>query len=121
MHPLSIFPELLSYGFFAPLVLRVVVSFYIIYLGKKRLNGNYKWSSAFYFISGVLVFLGLYTQIAVIVAILTLKIDFYFEHWKNRKMTPVSMDLYFLYFMSALVLLTLIFTGPGAFAFDLPL
>ncbi len=121
MHTYTIFPELLSFGFFAPLFLRVVVSLYLIYLGKERLFKQYKWTSLLYFISGLAIFLGIYTQIAVILGTLMFKFDFYFEHWVNRKNTPVRLEIYFTYFMAIFILLSLVITGPGAFAFDLPL
>lgn len=121
MQTLTLFPQLLSFGFFAPLFLRVVASLYLIYLGKKRLNKQYKWTSVLYFISGLAIFLGVYTQIAVILGVLMFKFDFYFEHWTNRKNIPLNPEMFFTYFMAVLILLSLIVTGPGAFAFDLPL
>lgn len=121
MHTYTIFPQLLSFGFFAPFVLRIVVSLYLLYLGKKRLNKEYKWSAVLYFISGLAIFLGLYTQVAVVLGMIMFKFDYYFEHWANRKTVPMNPEMFFTYFMAVLILLTLIVTGPGAFAFDLPL
>ncbi len=121
MHTFTIFPQLLSFGFFAPLFLRVVASLYLIYLGKKRLSKQYKWASVLYFLSGVAVFLGLYTQVTVILAVGMFKFDFYFDHWVNRKTTTLNPEMFFTYFMAVLIMLSLIITGPGAFAFDLPL
>lgn len=121
MQLLSIFPQLLSFGFFAPLLLRVVVSLFVLYLGYKRWGKQYKWASILYLLSGGLVFLGMYTQIAVIVAVATLKLDFYFDYWKDRKSVPIQNEKYFLYTMATVILLSLLLTGPGAFAFDLPL
>lgn len=121
MHTFTIFPQLLSFGFFAPLFLRVVASLYLIYLGKTRLSKQHKWTSLFYFVSGLAIFLGVYTQIAVILGVIMFKFDFYFEHWTNRKSTPLNPEMFFTYFMAVLILLSLIVTGPGAFAFDLPL
>lgn len=72
-------------------------------------------------VSALLVFLGLYTQIAVVLGVATLKFDFYFDYWKNRNTVPVPMEKYFLYALAGVILLTLIVTGPGAFAMDLPL
>lgn len=121
MHTLTLFPQLLSFGFFAPLFLRIVASLYLIYLGKERLSKQYKWTSLLYFISGLAIFLGIYTQVAVILGALMFKFDFYFEHWGKRSITPIKPEMYFTYFMAVLILLSLIITGPGAFAFDLPL
>lgn len=121
MHPLSIFPQLFTFEIFAPLLLRLVVGIFLVWLGMSRYKKDYKWSTVFYYISGSLVFLGLYTQPASILAIVVLKFDFYMDYWNNRKSTPVQAEKYFLYFMAGIILLSLLFTGPGAFAFDLPL
>ena len=121
MHTLTTFPSLLTFELLSPLLLRLVAGFYIIYLGSKRYNKSYKWASIFYVISGSLILVGLYAQVASMVAIASLKFDFYFDYWKNRKSMPVVADQYIMYSLAAVILLSLIFTGPGLFAFDLPL
>ena len=121
MHPLTTFPQLLFLGLISPTILRLVVSLFVIYLGYKRSKKEYNWSSIFYVVAGVLVLLGLYTQIAVIVGIIVLKFDFYIDYFRNRKTKPVSINEYILYAFAGIILLSLIFTGPGLFAFDLPL
>ena len=68
-------------------------------------------------IFGAMVFIGLYTQITAILAILTIKIDW----WFAKKMSPVSADKMMVYVFAVVILLSLIVTGPGLFAFDLPL
>lgn len=117
MHPLSTFPYLLSYGLIAPTLLRLVASFFVADFGVKRYKKTNHWLFVIYIISAILLFLGLYTQIASIVAILILKWDFYMER-KTMMLTPDQKKIYFLVIF---ILLSLLFTGPGFFAFDLPL
>lgn len=121
MHTLTIFPSLLTFGLISPFILRLAVALFVFSLGKNRYKKEYKWSSVFYIASAVLVFIGLYTQIAVLIAIVVLKFDFYLEYWKNRTFTPISKETYFLYSLAIIILLSLLFTGPGFLAFDLPL
>lgn len=118
---LTLFPQLLDFGFFAPLILRLVVSLFMLYLGYKRYGKQYKWTSILYLLSGSLVLLGVYTQLAAIIGIAMLKFDMYTNFWKNRNVAPVSVEKYFLYGIAIVILLSLLLTGPGALAFDLPL
>ncbi|MFZ2621487.1 MAG: hypothetical protein WAX85_03000 [Minisyncoccia bacterium] len=121
MHPLSIFPRLLDFSLLAPTVLRVVVALFVIYLGLNRYKKEYNYASIVYIISGGLIILGLYIQIASIIAIAVLKFDFYVDFYIKRKTKPVEIDKYFLYGAMGVILLSLLVTGPGLFAFDLPL
>ena len=117
MHPLSIFPQLLTFGLIAPLLLRLGVGLFLVYLGKKRYQKIYNWSAIIYAISGILLIIGLYTQIAVLVSMLIIGFDFYMD----KKTAPISKDKIFLYVITGIILLSLLFTGPGFLAFDLPL
>ncbi|TSC70192.1 MAG: hypothetical protein CEO12_507 [Parcubacteria group bacterium Gr01-1014_46] len=121
MHPLSIFPQLFNYEIFAPLLLRLIVSLFLLWLGLSRYKKEYKGFSVLYFLSSILIFLGLYTQPASILGMAILKFDFYIDYWKNRNLVPVQTERYFLYFIAVVILISLLLTGPGAFAFDLPL
>ena len=121
MHPLSIFPELLTYGLLAPFLLRLIVGYLILCLGWTRYKKPYKWTTVLYAVFGVMLIIGLYTQIIAIVSIILLKFDYYVDFYKDRKSTPVPKMVTFLYVMAILILLSLLFTGPGAYAFDLPL
>jgi uncharacterized membrane protein YphA (DoxX/SURF4 family) len=121
MHPLSLFPSLLTFGLLSPFLIRVVAGLYVLYLGKKRYAGAYKWTSILYVLAGIGVFLGFYTQAAAILAMCVVKFDFYLRYWKDRKTVPISKDTYFTYFLVQFIFLSLLFTGPGFLAFDLPL
>lgn len=122
MQTLSIFPQILFLGpTIAPLILRIVVSLFILLLAKERKNKEYNYIYIVNGIVGVVLFLGLYTQIAVILGLVLIKIDFYLNYWKSRSLTPISIEKYFLYFFAGVILVSLLFTGPGGFSFDLPL
>jgi hypothetical protein len=121
MHTLSIFPSILTFSLVGPLIIRITASLYVFYLGKQRYKNELKWTSIFYFAAALCVFVGLFTQIAVLVAMCVVKFDFYLRFWKTRKTVPVSKETYFLYFLTQTILLSLLFTGPGFLAFDFPL
>lgn len=117
MHPLAIFPELLTFGLVAPFLLRIAVGLIILQLGKERYSKQYKSSSFIYVITGLLLIGGLYTQIAVILALIILKFDFYMD----KKISPVSREKFILQVILNVIVISLLFTGPGFLAFDLPL
>ena len=117
MHPLTTFPMFLSYGLIAPFILRVVVGILRMFAGWHRYNSSYKWLSPFYFISGILLIIGLYTQIAAIAAIILVLCD-YFLAAKNSQ---CSREQNTLTILTIAILVSLLFIAPGFFAFDLPL
>lgn len=121
LHPLATFPTLLSFGLISPLLLRLAVGGFVIYLGWKRLQKEYQGASIAYIVTGALVVLGLYTQIASLISIVILKLDFYADHYWTPTNSPASTEKYVLYFFAIVILLSLLLTGPGLFAFDLPL
>ena len=116
-HPLTTFPALLTYTLVAPLLLRLTVGVLRFLAGIERYNSKYKWLSVFYFLSSTLLIVGLYTQIASIVAIILISFDYY----TAKKTGGLSREKIALSVLMKIVLLSLLFTGPGLFAFDLPL
>lgn len=120
MHPLNTFPTLLDYGRFAPFFIRVVIGLFIIYLGKNRQNKKFKATSYVYYLFGLFLIAGYYTQISSIVGIVILKFDFYVDYWKDRNSRPVPKYFYFLYAIAGLVLVSLVFSGAGLWALDMP-
>lgn len=117
MHPLSTFPQLFFLGLVAPFLLRITVGVFIIYLGKERYHKNVQWLSVIHVISGICLFMGLYTQISAIVGIVLIAFEFYLENTEKK----VSTEKKILYIVSAIILLSLLFTGAGFMAFDRPL
>ena len=121
MHPFAFFPELLNFQIVAPFLLRITVGLFLIYLGYKRYKKPYNFSAVLYVIVGAFLVLGWYTQISAIVAILVLKLDFYLDFWINKSSKPISEETWALYTIAIVVLLSLLLTGPGFLAMDLPL
>ncbi|MEI6843206.1 MAG: hypothetical protein WCK48_01715 [bacterium] len=117
MHPLTTFPQLLTYGLLAPFLLRVCVGLILVWLGYERYQKPYKWSSLIYFVTSLCLFVGLYTQITSIVGILVLIFDFKM----TEKSSSVSMEKKMLYILAGIILFSLLFTGPGFLARDYPL
>ena len=117
MHTLTIFPRLLDYVLLAPLLLRLSVGILRLFAGLERYKNKYKWLSVLYVASSVFLIIGLYTQISALVAIALIKFDFYLE----KKDGHLSREKTALTILMSIILISLLFTGPGAFAFDLPL
>ena len=117
MHPLTLFPSLLTFGLAAPLLLRLNVGILILLFGKERYGKRYKWTSTFYFLSGILLVIGLYTQIAAITGLILLR----FDAWTEKKTSSHPRIYVILDITMSIVLISLLFTGPGFLAFDLPL
>jgi uncharacterized membrane protein YphA (DoxX/SURF4 family) len=117
MHPLSLFPSLLSYPFLAYFILRLVVAWGVLRVGVMRWRKPYKWMTVLHSIAGILVLIGLYTQPALIACIILLIIDVVMDNTtglSNNNERLISMII-------GVVAFSLLFLGPGSFAFDLPL
>ena len=117
MHVLTTFPRLLDYAILAPLLLRLAVGILRLGAGTVRFKKEYKWLAVLYVVSSLFIIVGLYTQIAALVAILLVAFDFYME----KKAGTLSPEKIALTILMVVILISLLFTGPGAFAFDWPL
>jgi len=115
MHPLAIFPQLFFLQLLAPLLLRVSIGLFLVYFGEKNRKINV-WTSTISYIAGILLILGFYTQIGAILAIITVITEFYLK--RNE---PISIERKLLLILISVVSLSLMFTGPGFLALDLPL
>jgi uncharacterized membrane protein YphA (DoxX/SURF4 family) len=132
---LNTFPQLLTYGFFAPTVLRILVAFSFFYIAgaqfsrrkeiselKIQIIGHVDQtmvliSSLVIFLVGVALFLGWHTQIAAILGILVcLKHAVYAK--KYPRLIPLC-RMEYIYLI--VIMLTLLVSGAGALAMDLPL
>lgn len=109
---LSIFPNLLTYGLVAPTLLRLVASVMLAqhgYHSTRMSEVKRRWAGGGELIAALLIFIGLWTQpAALIMAILILV--------RPDKQVPTAQRL-----LMVAILLSLLFTGPGFWAFDLPL
>jgi uncharacterized membrane protein YphA (DoxX/SURF4 family) len=117
MHPLSIFPNLLTYALLAPFLLRIAIGIVRLTGGIEKNKRKISIFSILQIISSIMLIIGLYTQLAVLVALLCVAIDYK----KEAKKGEVSQEKKALAIVMSVVLLSLLFTGPGFFAFDLPL
>ncbi len=129
---LNPFPELLNWSFFAPFVLRVILGFYFIAISHKthkrgrhsRARHPHKDEKAAYgilsgikFVVGVLLAIGLYTQISAAVAVAFGIVAL----WLKAKRSREAPESAWFYLLATGVALCLIVLGAGPFAFDLPL
>ena len=124
---LSLFPELLDWGWYVPFFFRIFLACYILSAGycfiklgftKESQNG-----SAHRMLGGLLVILGLGFLIGIAVqplgavGFVTALVACYFKN-KKSSFTTESVNFYLLI---GLVSLSLVFLGPGPYSFDLPL
>ncbi len=133
---LNTFPDLLTYGILSPLILRVVLGFIAINLGVLKLGKEKKdWIELFetihfhpsiFFVGlmslveiagGILMLIGAYVQITAIVFAIIFFIEAILEY---REPNLEDRNLTF-YILCLAISLSLIFSGAGAYAFDLPL
>jgi putative oxidoreductase len=133
---LNPFPDLLTYSTFGPFVLRLVLGLIFIDLGVLKFRAEKQsWINTFKSLSlkpaehlvtlyavleilgGILLVLGLWTQVAALAFVIFTGIELYIE-WTEGAVLKRNITFYVLLFVIALSLLV---TGAGAFAFDLPL
>ncbi len=124
----AVFPAMLVYYLFGAFVLRMAAAISIFYFAKQHVSlarksdtQKLKYAScilaAIEVVVGVLLFVGLYTQVAAIAGMLIAVILKALSFGKSP-LASYSKVTYFLLFM---VCFSLLFLGAGAFAFDLPL
>ncbi len=116
---LNPFPDLLTYSLFAPFILRVVLGFVYLDIGilNFKKSGNQKLLGIVEIIGAVMLFAGLYTQIAALIFIVITGISFYIEY---KDEDVLKRDIVF-YLLVLAISISLLFTGAGIYAKDLPL
>jgi uncharacterized membrane protein len=114
---LTIFPHLLDYGLLSPFLIRVSLGLLGLVGAKQRFSKDYKWLSVFYGVTSIFLIIGLYTQIAVILGFLFIGLDDFLD----KKVKPLTVERILFRTFMAVVIISLLFTGPGFLAFDLPL
>lgn len=135
MHPFLQFPSLFFLApLFVPVLLRLgaaAVLFgaaYLQYIRRRKIAeltfpilGRASWwilpSVVSHALIGLALLLGYYTQTAALLGILLALKHFVWQH-RYPAVFPFSRGTYFLF---ALICLSLVFTGAGAFAMDIPL
>ena len=133
---LNTFPNLLNYGLLAPFILRVVVGVIFLELGYLKLGKEKAaWNMLFETIHfkpthlfvvllatieivfGSFIVVGYLTQIAALVMAIILFAEAYVEF---RDGSLLKRDIVF-YILLLAICVSLLVSGAGAFAFDLPL
>ena len=113
---LSLFPYLLSFQLAAPLLLRLTLGIILGHWAYKHFRTN-RTCAIIEGIVAILFIIGLYTQLAALVTAIAF-IVFMVKKVKAKAFFTDGINYYFILFIIALSLLV---TGPGLFAFDMPL
>jgi len=133
---LNTFPDLLTYSLLAPFILRVVLGLIFIDLGLLKFKAEKtRWIASFEALhlkpadvlvslfgaiqvaGGLMLLVGIYTQIAALLFVILTGIEIYTEY-KDAVLLKRNIVFYCLLFTIAF---SLLLTGAGAFAFDIPL
>lgn len=114
----SLFPELFTFSFIAPFILRVVLGVLLIKRGFGRITAKEKAPQkilgGIVLIVGTLLVIGLFTQAAaLVVSLIIIASSIIMRGRHSRSLTERIIKL--------AIAVSLILTGPGSFAFDLPL
>lgn len=120
---LSIFPGLLTYQLVSPLLIRIVLGAIFVFWSyqaffKHKVSGTYtRLSSALEGIAGILLIIGLFTQLASLYLLADLIVRVYKKVVSKNFLTD-GVNYYLILLVLAI---SLLLTGPGFLAFDLPL
>jgi len=118
---LSIFPYLLSYQQCAPLLLRLTLGAIFLYWAYKNFSVKGEKRNIYKVIIetvvGVLLVIGLFTQVAALVATIVFVVHIV---TKIKKKQFLSDGINY-YLILLVISISLILMGPGRLAFDLPL
>ena len=121
---LSLFPSLLTYQQFGPFIIRIILGITLAYFGyeKTRKKGGSSGSNSVLYgfvemIIAIFLIIGLFTQLAALLNAIILVIKLCFKA-RDGKLLSDGINYYILLLVMAI---SLLFTGAGSFAFDLPL
>ncbi len=116
---LSVFPELFNYSEVAPVILRVALFAVLISLAYPAIKApdiRKKVIAGAQALGAILILVGFLTQPAAILVVVSLVTDAMVA--KNDK---VEIDKKWAKILVAAIAISLLFSGPGLFAIDLPL
>ena len=133
---LNPFPELLDFGILAPTIIRVAIAVFFISFGWNKLTKEREHKATFFesiglrpagvyvtllgifqLIAGAFLIVGLFTQVIAIICA-TISLVSYIIKKRHPEMLFTPASVYSLLFIMAL---SLVFTGAGLPAIDLPL
>ncbi len=133
---LNPFPDLLNYALLAPLLLRLVLGVIFLDLGALKFRSERpRWIASFealriypadlilsfyallQIVGGLMLIVGIYTQVASLFFVLSTGAELYIE-WRAKDI--LKRDAVF-YLLTFIISVSLLLTGAGAYAIDLPL
>ncbi len=133
----SLFPELFTYGFLATGILRITLGLIFVWFAYEKFFHKRAESLAFFeklrmkpaivffvivtgieFIAGVGLVIGFYTQVAALITGVLMTLATFIKLYRPDALHRNTLEFYI---TLAVLSFALIFLGPGAFAFDLPL
>ena len=119
---ISVFPSLLVFQLLAPFILRITLASVILFWSvqefkKKNPDIKQRVITLIKTLCGLSILLGLWTQVGALIAVVYFATKLY-SKFKRKELFSDGINYYFILFVIAL---SLLFTGPGVFAFDLPL
>ena len=119
---LSIFPSLLSWEQISPTLLRIVLGVIFIFWAYKaykreKSDPRQKALGIIEGVAGILLFIGLWTQLAALYAIIDLAVRL-IERIRNKAFLTDGVNYYLILLVIAICLLV---SGAGVFGFDMPL
>lgn len=137
MHTVSLFPHLLDYQMLGIFMIRATLGLIFVYFAYTKIlykrheqieffeklkmhpTKVFFWVVALIeLVAGIGLTVGLYTQAAAIVTGVLMIFAFFIKHHRPTVLPHNTAEFYILL---AVVSLALLFLGPGAFSFDLPL
>ncbi|MDE1975494.1 MAG: hypothetical protein KGI49_03235 [Patescibacteria group bacterium] len=122
MHPLSLFPSLFTWELASPFLIRLVLAAVLLHWAYRELRNpvatiHAKGLCIIEGIAGILLLIGLYAQGAALVAAIDLLVRLMGRVAKKSFLT----DGVNYYLILLILAVSLMLTGPGFLAFDLPL
>ncbi len=114
---LSFLPQLFSFQIVAFALLRLTMAVVGFMAGSVRLKKQYRWTSILYFAISIFLFIGLYTQVVALVGICLSCFDW----WADKKTADLTKEQKILHIIWIIILISLLFTGPGFLGMDKPL
>lgn len=119
---LNTFPNLLTYGLFAPLLLRLALGIFLVFTSYKSLRGQIsnisRGAEIVLAIAGVFIVIGLFTQVMALLVLIISAATFVYK-WKVVK-SLLEKDI-MLYVFVIVISISLMLSGAGFYAIDLPL